>query len=207
LNAHYGRLPTDALRVELGRLLGFTAENLLRLAVVVTELERRGDDLGDLKIGLLPYLRDIAAGTLLPEIVVLCSGRRAVLRRTAALPVGEQALVVSGARPAEEPPSPRKVRGPNSLAGPRGRPRPAGFHHEDKEADNRPNIGRMAAQSSPRDLGEMAAELIGECADPRLALERMLESLADKRLLPHTVSAEVGRQVLKRRPKLVLDVE
>ena len=45
------------LKDQLARQLEMSAENLTRLALTIRELENRGEDLSDLKLGLMPYLR------------------------------------------------------------------------------------------------------------------------------------------------------
>jgi hypothetical protein len=63
-------LSTVELRQELIKSLGITADNLVRLAWIVRLLEEKGEDLSDLKLGLLTHLRKIAYGQVLPELVV-----------------------------------------------------------------------------------------------------------------------------------------
>ena len=87
---------TEELRRELAAALEVTAHQLLRLASIVAELERRGEDLAGLKLGLLGYLRRIAAGQLLPELVVLYQGSPAVLRAASMLPPADQRRLASG---------------------------------------------------------------------------------------------------------------
>jgi hypothetical protein len=87
---------TEELRAELTRLLGFTADSVLRLAAVIAELESRGEDLSDLKIGLLPILREVAVGRLAAEAVVAFAGRRVVLRALVGVPLGMQRRLAAG---------------------------------------------------------------------------------------------------------------
>jgi hypothetical protein len=89
-------LSTDELRDELTRSLSLTAQHLSRLALVVRLLEERGEDLSDLRIGLLGYLRQIAYGQIVPEIVVRYAETPSLLRRIASLPIPDQRRLASG---------------------------------------------------------------------------------------------------------------
>ena len=87
---------TDHLRAELARVLKISARDLLYLAAIWKELERRGEDLSDLKRGMGVYLPMIAAGVLDAEIVVKYAGHRMLLNAIAALPVSTQKTLVDG---------------------------------------------------------------------------------------------------------------
>src|SRR5882724_9369466 len=63
-------MDNDTLRRELSRALTVSAEHLIYLAQVWRELERRGEDLSDLRSGLGAYLPLIASGRLAAEAVV-----------------------------------------------------------------------------------------------------------------------------------------
>jgi hypothetical protein len=91
---------TPLLKKQLCDLLGLTAENLIKLSVVVHVLEKRGEDLSQIKMGLLPILRNIASGSLLPEVVVMYGCQPGTMKLIAALPVDEQREVVEKRRPA-----------------------------------------------------------------------------------------------------------
>ena len=78
------------LRSYLAERLRLTADNLMEMALVIRELDQRGVDLGELRISLLVYLRRIAYGQTLPEVVALLAGRRDLLQRVAFLPLPEQ---------------------------------------------------------------------------------------------------------------------
>jgi hypothetical protein len=91
-------LTVEELRRELARSLRMTAESLVRLALIVRSLETRGEDLSELKIGLLPYLRQIAYGQVLPEVVVRYAERPMLVRSIAALPWPDQERLSNGAK-------------------------------------------------------------------------------------------------------------
>jgi len=87
---------TEELKAELSRLLGFSADNLTRLALITQELEARGEDLSAIRFGLLPLLRQIASGTLLPEIVVKFAGEPDAIRKIGRLSIDAQEDIASG---------------------------------------------------------------------------------------------------------------
>jgi hypothetical protein len=89
-------MTTEALKAELASVLGIAARDLVRLAAVWAELERRGEDLSALRSGLLAYLPRIAAGVVLPETVVRFMGQPALLRKIAGLPPDSQRRLTDG---------------------------------------------------------------------------------------------------------------
>lgn len=95
-------MTTEELREELRRAVNLTARSVAYLAEVWTELERRGEDMSDIRIGLAPFLRDVAAGRLAPEAVLTFAGSRMVLRWVGRRPLAEQKRLASGA-PVEVP--------------------------------------------------------------------------------------------------------
>lgn len=94
--ANLKELPTEKLREQLGRTLKLTAEHLLRLALIVRILEERGEDLSDLRLGLLSHLRRIAYGQVLPEVVVRFAGSPALVQRISNLPLPDQERLAQG---------------------------------------------------------------------------------------------------------------
>jgi hypothetical protein len=84
------------LREELVRQMSFTAAHLVRLATIVAELERRGEDLSDLRIGMMRYLRLIALGQLVPEVVIRFADSPLLLNKILTLPLSDQARLAQG---------------------------------------------------------------------------------------------------------------
>lgn len=82
-------LDTKALKQELLDVLAGTAEKIRRAAMIVGILESRGEDLSDFKTGIIGYLRKIACGQLLPEVMVKFFGSRAI-KAIASLPIPDQ---------------------------------------------------------------------------------------------------------------------
>lgn len=89
-------LPSEQLREELVCGLGRMARDLLRLALIVRELEGRGEDLSGLKIGLIHHLRKIACGQLLPEVVIRFAAKPALIALVGNLPLAEQGRLAGG---------------------------------------------------------------------------------------------------------------
>lgn len=89
-------LETPELRAELAAAIGLTARHLMHLAAVWAELERRGEDLSDLRTGIGVYLPAIAAGTVTPEAVVAFAGQPTLMRAVASLPPDQQKRLASG---------------------------------------------------------------------------------------------------------------
>ena len=91
-----GSMSNEQLRGELARALTLTAAQLRYLAVIWRELERRGEDLSELRTGLAIYLPQIAAGQLTPDAVIRFAGQPSVLRAIATLPTDEQERMARG---------------------------------------------------------------------------------------------------------------
>jgi hypothetical protein len=83
-------MSVDDLRAELAKTLEVTARHLAHLAEVWRELERRGEDLSDLRSGLWTYMPMIARGDLRAEMVVRYAGSLMLLRAVARLPLADQ---------------------------------------------------------------------------------------------------------------------
>lgn len=88
-------IPSDALRALLAREIGDFAKHLLRLAAIWVELERRGEDMTSLRGGIGKYLPAIAAGTVLPDVVVRFAGHASLLRAVSSLTPDQQRKILS----------------------------------------------------------------------------------------------------------------
>jgi hypothetical protein len=89
-------LSSEQIRSELARSLAHTAAHFLRSAMLVKVLEDRGEDLSDLRIGLLGYLRRIACGQVLPEVVVRFAEYPLLIQRVSVLPLQDQQKLAAG---------------------------------------------------------------------------------------------------------------
>lgn len=83
-------MPVSDLKKELGRAIRLTAEAIEYLAAVWAELERRGEDLSDIRTGLTAYLPRIAQGELSARVMIELLGNRTALDRIAHIPPQEQ---------------------------------------------------------------------------------------------------------------------
>ena len=88
-------VPEEDLLGRLSSLLAKTADDLREMAAIVAELERRGKDLSGLRLGIVDHLRRIAAGQLLPEVVVHFAGYPSLLRIAVQLPLPDQRKLVT----------------------------------------------------------------------------------------------------------------
>lgn len=87
---------TDELKQRLASLLATTAEGLRDMAAIVAELESRDEDLSGLRLGIVHHLRRIAAGQLLPELVVRCAAVPRILAKASILPLSDQQRIAGG---------------------------------------------------------------------------------------------------------------
>jgi len=84
------------LRSELARGLTLTAEHFARLATIWGELERRGEDLSDLRRSIGGRISQIAAGLLAAEAVVAFYSRPSVLDALVGVPLTRQRELAAG---------------------------------------------------------------------------------------------------------------
>ncbi len=87
---------TEALKNQLRNAIGITEQAIIRVADLWQELTRRGEDLSEFRFALAPFLLPVAQGKLLPALVVSMAAQPRALQRLAALPVQEQAQLLSG---------------------------------------------------------------------------------------------------------------
>jgi hypothetical protein len=76
--------------------LSLTAKNMMNAAIIVVEMERRGEDVEGLKISLLHHLRKVACGQLLPEIIVRFAGSPLLIGCIGNLPISSQRKIADG---------------------------------------------------------------------------------------------------------------
>lgn len=88
-------MSTSELRHELAKQMELTAVHITRLAGIVKTLEDRGEDLSDLKIGMIHHLRRIASGQVLAEVVVRFADSPSLLGKIGALPLPDQQKIVN----------------------------------------------------------------------------------------------------------------
>ena len=86
----------DQLEQALASELRATTEHFIRLASIVRVLEDRGRDLSNIRLGMMTYIRKIAYGQVVPDLVAQYQDKPLVLDRLAQLPPPEQARIASG---------------------------------------------------------------------------------------------------------------
>lgn len=89
-------MTSDQLKEELAKGLSLTAKNIVVLAKIVKRLETRGEDLSDLKIGIINYLRKIAQGQLCADVLVRFAGRPSLIDAISRLPMDDQVKLAKG---------------------------------------------------------------------------------------------------------------
>lgn len=89
-------LSSDELRRQLTLSLKITAEQLVRMAAIVRVLEERGDDLSEFRGALPGYLRKIAYGQMLAEVVVRFADSPQLIQRVSQLPIPDQRRLADG---------------------------------------------------------------------------------------------------------------
>lgn len=80
----------EDLKRELARGLEITAERLRYVAEIWQELHRRGEDLSDLRSGLMEYIPLIATRQVDPNLVIACAGHKTLLSALSRLPIEKQ---------------------------------------------------------------------------------------------------------------------
>ena len=78
------------LKAELAKTLTVTAEYLMYVAAIWRELETRGEDLSELRQGMMSYIPLIATNQLDARLVVNYAGQKTLLSSMAKLPLKEQ---------------------------------------------------------------------------------------------------------------------
>lgn len=87
---------TEQLKHELGRAMSLTSRVLVYLSQIWRELERRGEDLSNLRTGLSKYLPLIADDQLCPDAVIAFAGQKMLLQYVSTLPIGQQRALAIG---------------------------------------------------------------------------------------------------------------
>lgn len=95
-NTELEALSIEQLKARLADSLRVTVGGLRDAALCVRELERRGEDLAHLKLSLMKYLRLVAYGQTIPEVVVRFAGQPALLNTIVSLPLPDQERLAGG---------------------------------------------------------------------------------------------------------------
>lgn len=89
-------MPTKELRAKLVQALTLTAKSLHELGKIWVELESRGEDLNDLRVGISKMIPLIGRGVLAAEAVVAFAGREFVLKYLEGMDLDEQRKYADG---------------------------------------------------------------------------------------------------------------
>jgi len=87
---------TATLREMLSTAMQDSADAIRRLAMIVRELESRGEDLSGLRIGIVNHLRRIAYGQTIPEVVLRFMQYPLLLKFVGSLPLPDQEQLATG---------------------------------------------------------------------------------------------------------------
>jgi hypothetical protein len=189
-------LSVEDLRKELVERLTFSADHLIRMAMLVAELESRGENLRGFRIGLLPYLRQIAVGKLLPELVVKFAGTPNTLKAVSNLPINEQLKIANGEReyqPDTKPASKPAIKRSFSPVQTRFKERTNVYANDDDDDDDDADpvvpvatkqdkeeaMRNIASKGSPRDVAEMVWTLIGNSSERPMVLQHFFRLLIE----------------------------
>lgn len=158
------------LKQQLIECLGFTVKNVQKMALLVSELEKRGEKLDDLKIGIVPYLRKIARGVLLPEIIVKFAGDNTALKEVANMPIESQRKIVDGKSEYKPRPRYRNSVGKASTSS-------QVIVNDRDEKENA--ITGVAKRGTPRDIAEMMFGLVQRSPDSGMVLQHFFKMLVN----------------------------
>jgi hypothetical protein len=95
-DADLERMSPDQLREELYRCLGFTTMGVRRAARIFKRLEDLGEDVDKLRVSTARFLRLVANGQMLPEVLVRFAGSSVLMGHIARLPLPDQQRVCQG---------------------------------------------------------------------------------------------------------------
>lgn len=95
-NARLQELSTKELKLLLGQAVSVTARLIEVLANVWRILEDRGEDLSDMRTGIMRYLPLISSGKTDSSVVLKFAGQQVLMREIALLPNQEQKRLANG---------------------------------------------------------------------------------------------------------------
>lgn len=86
-------ISTQDLKAQLAKSLDITVRHLVHLAEIWRELESRGEDLSDLRHGIMSYLPLIAKNKMNPYLIVNYAGQKTLLSALSRLDIQAQAEI------------------------------------------------------------------------------------------------------------------
>lgn len=84
------------LLAQLSEALAITTHHVIKVAALVRRLDECGVEI-NIDFTLIPLLRKVAYGQVLPELVVTLQGAESLLKKAATLPISDQAKIASNA--------------------------------------------------------------------------------------------------------------
>lgn len=174
-------MTTEELRNEFRSGLRLSIDHLTRLALILTELESRGEKIQGVNIGLLSLLRSIAKGQLLAETVVTFASKPTVMRRVGKMPVDEQRRIVEDEEECERLMEPQ----PQKKNKKQQRPHADTSRVQIEEG----NYLFSAKVATPKDLAALIAEMILANPDPAAVWAALMQEREIKRLIHKTKQA------------------
>lgn len=147
-------MSTADLKAEFAEGLKISRDRILRLALVLAELERRGETVEGDKL-MIKMLRRIAAGTLTVGAVVTFAARPKDMRLVSKLPLAEQDEAVrTGIVKKRQP-------------------------QRDSTRPQAQNLYEAARKGTPQDVADMCAELLLNCQNPQMAVAHLRTRLSE----------------------------
>ena len=181
LQAEIHGMTTEELRNEFRSGLRLSIDHLTRLALILTELESRGEKIQGVNIGLLSLLRSIAKGQLLAETVVAFASKPTVMRRVGKMPVDEQRRIVDDEEECKRLMEPQPQRKNKKQQRPHADT--SRVHIEEG------NYLFSAKVATPKDLAALIAEMILANPDPAAVWAALMQEREIKRLIHKTKQA------------------
>ena len=88
------KLTTDQLYEAFAKTVTVHARTLKYMSAIWIELEKRGEDLSDLKTGLAQWMPLIASGKLIAEAVIKFAGKKMLLHRMSTMSIEDQQQLI-----------------------------------------------------------------------------------------------------------------
>jgi len=92
----FEQMSSDRLKEMLVEKFEATIERIVEIASIVRVLENRGEDLDELKIGMIDWFRRVAYGQVLPEVLINYGDNQKLLKKISNLPIPDQKRISSG---------------------------------------------------------------------------------------------------------------
>lgn len=91
----FSSMSTEELKDELKRHWEVGVDRIIRVSAIIRILEDRGEDLSDVRNGMLHYFRKVAFAQLLPAVIEKFVGQPLLLNRAAAMPISDQERLIA----------------------------------------------------------------------------------------------------------------